>query len=199
MLLLLEEYFKSYPTRKRVIESLYDNGISIVNGKLFLRDIEISISEIAKSLAVNRRTVYETIKTVETNEVLRMVMSKLAPMEDIAKVAPVIGSQVIMVYTTPGFFSRVLSDFTEIVKSYGCNVRDIMGKNCGKDDTYIRIVFYRTVPARILDKVGNIFGVSRVVITTPELNPEYLACTKCEVVICPNKLSTNAWEKVEID
>jgi predicted regulator of amino acid metabolism with ACT domain len=199
MLLLLEEYFRSYPTRKRVIECLYDNGISIVNGKLFIRDIEVSISEIAKSLGVNRRTVYETIKTVESNEVLKMVMSKLTPMEDISKVAPVIGSQVITVYTSPGFFSRVLSDFTEIVKSYGCNVRDIMGKNSGKEDTYIRTVFYRTVPARILEKVGNIFGVSRVVITTPELNPEYLACTKCEVVICPNKLSTSAWEKVEID
>ena len=199
MLLLLEEYFKSYPTRKRVIEGLYNNGISIVDGKLFLRNIEISISEIAKSLDVNRRTVYETIKVVESVEVLKMVMSKLLPMEDISRVAPVIGSQVITVVTSPGYFSRVLNEFTEIIKRYGCNVRDITGRNCGKEDTFIRAVFYRSVPTKIFDQVGGIFGVSKVIIATPELNPEYLACAKCEVIVCPNKLSSNAWEKVEMD
>lgn len=199
MLLLLEEYFRPYPTRKKVIETLYDDGISIVNGKLFLKDIEISISEVAKSLGINRRTVYETIRTVESVDVLKMVMSKLMPMEDLSKVAPVIGSQVVTVYTSPGFFSRVLSEFTEIVKRYGCNVRDISGKNSGKDNTYIRTVFFRAVPAKIYDQIGSIYGVNKVVITTPELSPEYLACAKCEVVVCPNKLSTNAWEKLEID
>ena len=41
--------------------------------------------------------------------------------------------------------------------------------------------------------------VSKVIIATPELNPEYLACAKCEVIVCPNKLSSSAWEKVEMD
>ncbi|WP_084272443.1 hypothetical protein [Picrophilus oshimae] len=65
MILLLQEYFKDYPVKREIIEKLFENGISVKNGKLYLNDIEISISAVAKALKINRKTVYETMELIE--------------------------------------------------------------------------------------------------------------------------------------
>ncbi len=77
MLLVLEEYFKEYPVKKKIVETLYNNGVSIKNGKFFLNDIEISLSSIAESIKVNRRTVYETIKFVNKKSKNKIVGVKI--------------------------------------------------------------------------------------------------------------------------
>ena len=68
MLFLLEQYFKDSPTRKKIVEGLFNRGISVKGGKFFCGSIEISPSQVATALGVNRRTVYETLKQIEDNE-----------------------------------------------------------------------------------------------------------------------------------
>ncbi len=36
MQLVFDEYFKAYPVKKKIVERLYANGISIVNNKFYV-------------------------------------------------------------------------------------------------------------------------------------------------------------------
>ena len=190
MLLILEEYFKEYPVKKRIVEGLYNHGISVVSGKFYLDKIELSVTEIANAFGVNRRTVYETLKLIENKEEIRQVMGKISPDVNISKVAPFMGNQVVTIYTTMGFFSKVFGEFIDTVRKYGCYMREVSGRNLGKDETFVRAIFYRPIPERIFTEIGKIEGIVKIIINTPEEIDGDLICNKCEVRICPNKLST---------
>lgn len=190
MLLILEEYFKIYPIKKKIVEGMYNYGISLVDGRFYLGKIELSITEIANAFGVNRRTVYETIKVIESKDEVRRVMSTIRPSVDIGEVAPLMGNQVVLIYTSMGYFSKVFGNFIDIVRKYGCYVREIVGRNLGKGETFVRAIFYRSIPTRIFEELENIEGVDKIIITLPEKESASLICDKCEVRICPNKLST---------
>ncbi|GGM67465.1 regulator of amino acid metabolism, contains ACT domain protein [Thermogymnomonas acidicola] len=194
MLLILEEYFKNYPIKRRIVEGLYNLGISVVDGRFYLGGMEISISEIAKAFRVNRRTVYDTLRFIEATPQVKAVMEKIKPSVDICDVVPLMGHQVITIRTTMGYFSRTLAAVGEIVSRYGCYIREFTAKNYGSNDTFIRIIFFRPIPERVINDLSAIDGVRRVEIASPEPLDGKLLCDICEVKVCPNKLSSGLKE-----
>ncbi|HLH85735.1 MAG TPA: regulator [Thermoplasmataceae archaeon] len=195
MLLILEEYFKDHPIKRKIVEGLYERGISVQNGRLFVGGIEVSISEISKLFNVNRRTVYDTIKLIQSSPEISQVMSLLRPCVDISGVAPLMGDQVLTIRIAPGFFRKALTAVMQFISKYGCYVKEIKGTNMGADDIYIRAVFYRSVPRKIFEDIGSIEGINKLIIETPESTNLPLICDKCEVRVCPNKLSTSVLEQ----
>jgi len=191
MLLILEEYFKNYPIKKKIVEGMYSRGISVNDGCLYLKDLEIPISEFAKALNVNRRTVYDTIKYIEDREEIKAVMSLIQPSPDICKIAPLMGDQVVTIYTRHGYFSKVLNGSMDIFRKYGCYMKEIYGRNSYKDETVIRAIFHKSVPARVFGEVEKIDGVKQIVLSSPSDDPDYPICEKCLVKICPSKLSSD--------
>ena len=110
MLFLLEQYFKDSPTRKKIVEGLFSRGISVRSGKFFCGGIEISPSQVAVALGVNRRTVYETLKQIEDNEAVSEMMENLEPELDLSRVSPLLGSQE---------HKKVLNRFKQKVRQVG--------------------------------------------------------------------------------
>ena len=191
MLLILEEYFKNYPIKKRIVEGMYSRGISVNDGCLYLKDLEIPISEFAKALNVNRRTVYDTIKFIEDREEIKAVMSLLQPSPDICRIAPLMGDQVVTIHTKHGYFSKVLNASMDTYRNYGCYMKEIYGRNSYRDETIIRAIFHKSVPAKVFAEIEKIDGVKQIVMSSPAENPDYLICEKCVVKICPSKLSSD--------
>ncbi|MHB1649448.1 MAG: regulator [Thermoplasmataceae archaeon] len=191
MLLILEEYFKNYPIKKRIVEGMYSRGISVNDGCLYLKDLEIPISEFAKALNVNRRTVYDTIKFIEDREEIKAVMSLLQPSPDICRIAPLMGDQVVTIHTKHGYFSKVLNASMDTFRNYGCYMKEIYGRNSYRDETIIRAIFHKSVPAKVFAEIEKIDGVKQIVMSSPAENPDYLLCEKCVVKICPSKLSSD--------
>src|SRR5438128_10280009 len=68
---------EGHPERLRVVRTLLENGFSVRDEGIYLNDIEVPIVRIAKSAGVDRRTVDETIRMVETNPELRSLFSNL--------------------------------------------------------------------------------------------------------------------------
>jgi len=60
------EHLKNHPERLSVAKVLVENGLSIKNGKIYCNEIEIPVVKIAKVAKVDRRTVNQTIKMVES-------------------------------------------------------------------------------------------------------------------------------------
>ncbi len=194
MILILEEYFKDLPVKRRIVEGLYNNGISVRNGKFYVGEMELSVTEISKAFSVNRRTVYDTIRMVEEREEVRKVMSELRPIADIAEIAPLLGNQVVTAYTTPGSFSLSFGKFVDVIRKYGCYVKEVSGRNIGKSESFMRAIFYRTVPTKVFDEMSSIDGIQKLVITTPESLDIEPVCNKCIVRVCPNKISSGIGE-----
>lgn len=190
MLLILEEYFKEHPIKKRIVEGLYNRGIAVINGGFWLDGIQISVTDVALAFKVNRRTVYETIKVIESTHELKEVMSRIRPTVDISNIAPLMGDQVITLDICPGFFGRVMEKFVELIARYGCYVKEIHGRNIGKDSVTIRAIFYRTFPSRLFNEISSIEGVSHMAIDAAKGRDNDLVCDHCEVRICPSKISS---------
>ncbi len=195
MLLILEEYFRDHPIKRRIVEGLYERGISVNNGKFYTNDIELSISEVAKSFRVNRRTVYDTIKIIENTPGVKEIMARLKPSPNITNVAPLMGDQVATLYISPGYFSKAMSSLLECVRKYGSYVKEIYGRNQNREEVILRAIFYKTVPKTIFEELAKIDGIGRIVIEAPGNEFEEPICTKCEVKVCPSKLSSGIFEE----
>ncbi|EQB70968.1 MAG: hypothetical protein AMDU1_APLC00043G0034 [Thermoplasmatales archaeon A-plasma] len=191
MLLILEEYFKDHPIKRKVVEGVFNRGISIRDGKFYVDGIEVSISEVAKTLGVNRRTVYDTIKIIESKPEIKELMGRLRPIPDMGSIAPLMGHQTVILRIAPGYFGTVLPEFLSTVKKYGCYLKEIEGRNFEKEDIYIRAIIYHTVPPRTFAALSEIDGVRKVTVETSEDLDLEPICSKCEVKVCTTKLSTS--------
>ncbi len=73
----IQAMMEGHPERLRVVRILLENGLGLRGNEVYLNDIEVPIVRIAKSAGVDRRTVDETIRMVETNPELRSLFSNL--------------------------------------------------------------------------------------------------------------------------
>ncbi len=193
MLLILEEYFKDHPIKRKVVEGIFNRGISIKEGRFYVNGIEISISEVAKTLGVNRRTVYETIRIIESRPEIKGLMERISPIPDMGTIAPLMGHQTVLVQLAPGYFASALPAFLDVARKYGCYIKEIMGRNFEKEDTVIRAIFYRTVPKKTFVAFSEIDGVKKVTVETAEDLDLEPICSKCEVRVCTTKLSSSLY------
>ena len=192
MQLMFDEYFKSYPVKKKIIERLYANGISIINDKFLVNNIEIPLSSIANALKVNRRTLYETIKFVNSNSVVKEVMQNISVIPDIKKISLLMRNEIVTVYIEKGMYSKVIVEIVDILKNHISNIKEIYSKNSDYDSNFIRIIFYNELNSSLFSGMDRIPGINKIIINSPEkLN---IICDKCEIKICPHKISSTLRE-----
>jgi len=67
------EYLKGYPERLSVVRVLIENGLSVKDGGIYCNEIEIPPIRVGRVAKVDRRTVTETIRTIEENPELRVI------------------------------------------------------------------------------------------------------------------------------
>ncbi len=190
MILILEEYFKDYPTRLKIIEGLYKRGISIRNGRFYVEDLEIPVSEIAKAFNVNRRTVYETVKAIEDTSAVREIMASIRPRIDRLTMSQKLGNQIFLMTPRIGCFGSLLSRTFDILGNHACNLVEVEGSNVNKKEYGIRLIFQRPVSKAIVEQLSSIPFIDKMKIITPDLESEDVVCNACEVKTCPNKQSS---------
>jgi predicted regulator of amino acid metabolism with ACT domain len=73
----VKKYLDDYPERLKVARILVENGLSARNGKIYLNEIEIPPVRVARVAGVDRRTVIETLHTINTNRELRLIFESI--------------------------------------------------------------------------------------------------------------------------
>ncbi len=189
MLMVLNEYFKDQPIKRKIIEGLYNTGISIRDGRFFIGNIEVSVTEISKAFCVNRRTVYETLKAVENFGPVKKVMESIVPSSDISKIAIMTGSQIVTIITTNGRYPSVISQVFSIILRYGCYIREIFSRNMGQDESFIRVTFYRPISGKAYEDISKIDGIKAVKISSIS-DVDELLCNICSIRTCPSKYTS---------
>lgn len=190
MLLILEQYFKEHPSRLKVVKGLFDHGISVKNGKLFLNSIEISISEAAKAFSVNRRTIYDTIRMVEGKDELRAVMSSIRPGVDRSGALSLMGCEVITLFPMKGCYGSLLETFMSTTSGYLCHLQEVSGINDNRGEDYLRATFDIPLPDKVFQELEKCSCISRIVVESADIDSYAYVCPKCEVKTCPKKLVT---------
>ena len=85
----IKSQLQEYPERLKVARVLIENGLSIKDDKICLNQIEIPPVRIARVAGVDRRTVTETVNTIQSNSELKMLFEEIRPaghsLKEIAK------------------------------------------------------------------------------------------------------------------
>ena len=73
----IQVLFDAHPERLRVARFLLQNGLSVTGDKIYVNQVEVPILKLARAVRVDRRTVNETIRAMNTDREIEMVFSKL--------------------------------------------------------------------------------------------------------------------------
>ncbi|MEM0140257.1 MAG: hypothetical protein QXZ44_06585 [Ferroplasma sp.] len=186
---IFDEYFKDYPVKKKIVCILYENGISIRDDKFYLNNIEIPLSSIANAIKVNRRTLYETIKFVNNNFVIKKIMENLSVITDIKQVSLLMKNEVVTIYIEKGYYSKVFLSVVNVIGKYASSIKEIYSVNSNYENGLIRIIFYNKINSGIFSILNDISGIQKIIINSPEQLD--VICDKCEIRECPHKISSS--------
>lgn len=188
MLLILEEYFREYPARRKVAETLFNYGLSVKDGKVFIGDMEVPISAIAKFAGVNRKIVYHTIEYIEKDYALRSIFERVKPCVSLHELAPIMGWEVLEITLPPGMFGCILKDVLEILAEQACSMRQITGFEYVRQAGTVRIIVEDSIPIEAIEKIRDIKSVEGITLRTSEKDKEKLVCSHCRVEVCYRRI-----------
>ncbi len=186
-MILIDEYFRHYPARKKVAEFLLRHGINVRDGLLYLDDVEVPTSSVARAVGVSRKVVYLTAETIESSSALHLLFEKLKPELRVEDMAPTMGWETLEVEVS-GFPGRVLSEILDRIIATGNEVISVTLRNLLGEKTYLSIVMENPLQGGTLNEISSVPGIKRILVKTPERDKMKLVCTFCEVRYCPRKL-----------
>ncbi|WP_456367799.1 regulator of amino acid metabolism, contains ACT domain protein [Thermococcus sp.] len=192
MMLILEAYFKNYPARKKVAEFLFENGLSVKNGRIYLKNVEVPISELARAIGVNRKIIYHTIEYIEKTYPLKLVFEKLNPLPSLIDVAPLMGWEVLEIDVEKDQYQMAFSDVLRLLAEDKTSIMEVFGRNLREETSKIFIVIDGTLSTETFGKIKNIRGFRKLILHTPEKDKERLVCNYCEVKYCPKRILLEA-------
>lgn len=189
MMLILEAYFKNFPARRKVAEFLFENGLSVRNSKIYLRNVEVPISELSRIIGVNRKIIYHTIEYIEKTYPLKMIFEKLNPLPSLITMAPIMGWEVLEIELEKADYSFALSELLRYLHESNVPIMEIFSRNLRQEDAKAYIVIDGTLPVDVFVKIKDIPGFKKLVLHTPEKSKERVVCSYCEVKYCPKKVA----------
>lgn len=191
-MLILEAYFKNYPARRKVAEFLFENGLSVRNGKIYIRNVEVPISELARAIGVNRKIIYHTIEYIEKTYSLKLIFERLNPLPGLIDVAPLMGWEVLEIDVDKGGYERAFAEVMRILAENNVRVMEVFSRNLREGTSKIFIVIDGTLPVETFAKIKDIRGFQKFILHTPEREKEKLVCNYCEVKYCPKRVLLEA-------
>ncbi|WP_148881997.1 regulator of amino acid metabolism, contains ACT domain protein [Thermococcus aciditolerans] len=187
-MILIDEYFRHYPARKKVAEFLLRHGIEIRNGSMLLDGVELPITEVARATGVTRKVVYLTVETIENTTALRLLFERLRPELRIEDLAPAMNWEVLELRLAESD-GRAVPAVLDVLLRDGNRPISVRFRNLPGEAPYLSIVVERPISGEAISDIEGIGGIERMLIKTPEKVKTKLVCTFCEVKYCPRRLS----------
>ncbi|MCD6372411.1 MAG: regulator of amino acid metabolism, contains ACT domain protein [Thermococcus sp.] len=188
MMLILEAYFRNYPARRKVAEFLFENGLSVKNGKIYLKEAEVPISELARVIGVNRKIVYHTIEYIEKTYPLKLIFERLAPLPSLIGVAPLMGWEVLEIELEKETYLESFSKILSMLSENNIPVMEVFSSNLREEPSKLYIVIDGVLPVEVFAGLKEISGFQKLILHTPERDKEKIVCNYCEVKYCPKRV-----------
>ena len=156
----IDNYFKKYPTQKKVVYSLLTYGLKIQDNKIYCGPIEISDSKFARAIGIDRKVVITTINALKKDSELKKFFSCLLPTCSYEESGPTIGWGVLEIIpddpSTPGIIAEVAT----LLSKENISIRQAIGHDYGLfKEPRLYIITEEQIPATLLTKIKQIKSI----------------------------------------
>ncbi|MEM0007111.1 MAG: amino acid-binding protein [Candidatus Bathyarchaeia archaeon] len=160
----IKKHFENYPERLKVARVLVENGLSIKNGKIYLNEIEIPPTRIARVTGVDRRTVNETINTIRANRELRLIFEGLRPAgHSLKEIAKHLELGVVEITPVDARIPGILANSAMILAKNGLSIRQaIVDDPELSPEPKLTLIVEKKVPGELIPEFLKVKGVAKV-------------------------------------
>jgi len=160
----IKKHLENYPERLKVARILVENGLSVKDGKIYLNEIEIPRSRIAKAAGVDRRTVNETINTIRANRELRLIFEGLRSAgHSLKEIAKHLELGVVEITPTDARTPGILANSAMILAKNGLSIRQaIVDDPELSPEPRLTLIVEKKVPGELIPEFLKVKGVAKV-------------------------------------
>jgi len=160
----IKKHFENYPERLKVARILVENGLSVKNGKIYLNEIEIPSTRIARVAGVDRRTVNETINTIRANRELRLIFEGLRSAgHSLKEIAKYLELGVVEITPTDARTPGILANSAMILAKNGLSIRQaIVDDPELSPEPRLTLIMEKKVPGELIPEFLKVKGVAKV-------------------------------------
>jgi len=155
---------EGYPERMSVAKVLVENGLSIRDGTIFCNDLEIPPIRIARVAKVDRRTVTETVKAIETSSELREIFAGIRSAGHSLKgVAKHLNLGVVEITPVDARIPGILAKSATILAEKGISIRQaIVDDPELSPEPKLTLIAEAKIPGELIPRFLKVKGVEKV-------------------------------------
>lgn len=160
----IEKVVEGHPERVKVVRVLLENGLAVRGSRIFLNEIEVPILKVARVASVDRRTVGETIKTIEANPELKSLFSRFQSAGlSLKGVAGSLGLGVVEIIAGDPRKPGIVAGASQLMKEAGISIRQALVDDPELvPEPKLILIVERTIPGELIGKLLKIAGVAKV-------------------------------------
>jgi uncharacterized protein len=154
----------SHPERLKVVRTLLESGLAIRRSRIYLNDIEVPVVKVARAAHVDRRTVGETIKSIESSPELKSIFEKLGSAGISLKgVAHDLGLGTVEILVENPAKAGIIAGASSLLSEAGISIRQALVDDPDLvPEPKLVLIADRPVPGTLVTKLREIPGVVRV-------------------------------------
>jgi predicted regulator of amino acid metabolism with ACT domain len=155
---------QEYPERLKVARVLIENGLSAKDNKIYLNQIEIPPIRIARVTGVDRRTVTETLNTIEENPELKMIFEEIRPAgHSLKEIAKHLNLGVLEITPINAKSPGILSNAAMLLNKAGLSIRQaIVDDPELSPEPKLTLIVEKKIPGDLIPELLKISGIAKV-------------------------------------
>jgi predicted regulator of amino acid metabolism with ACT domain len=160
----IEKFLKGYPERLKVARVLVENGLSIRNSRIYLNGIEIPPVRVARVAGVDRRTVKETLNTIENNRELRLIFEEIRSAGySLKEIAKHLNFGVVEITPVDARMPGILANAAMVLAKNGISIRQaIVDDPELSPEPKLTLIAEKKIPGELIPMFLRINGVAKV-------------------------------------
>jgi len=153
-----------YPERLKVARILVENGLSIRGNRIYLNDIEVPPVRVARVAGVDRRTVIETLKAINTNRELRLIFESMRSAGlSLREIAKPLSLGVVEITPADARTPGILAGAATILANKGLSIRQaIVDDPDLSPEPKLTLIAEKKIPGELIPRFLKINGVVKV-------------------------------------
>lgn len=160
----LDSLLEGYPERSKVVRILLENGLAVRGSRIFLNLIEIPTLKVARVAGVDRRTVGETLRAIESNPELSSLFSKFQSAGlSLKGIASSLGLGVVEIIVDNPRAPGIIADASQIMREAGISIRQALVDDPELvPEPKLVLIVDRSIPGDLIEKLRRVSGVAKV-------------------------------------
>jgi predicted regulator of amino acid metabolism with ACT domain len=153
-----------HPERLKVARLCIENGLAIRDDGIYLNQIEIPTARIARATGVDRRTVVETVRMIQSDKGLRAIFGQLQSAGlSLKGVAKQLGLGVVEISAKDPKDIGILAGASKLLADAGISIRQALVDDPElSPDPKLTLIGDTSVPGNIIPEMLKIKGVARI-------------------------------------